>query len=68
MPDEHAPDVGGAFGRVPVMATVDGVTWATSVWKDAGHGWLLAVPERVRRGKVDGDTVRVMVEVDHSRL
>jgi hypothetical protein len=68
VPDEHAPDFAGAFGRVPVTATVDGTTWATSVWRDTSHGWLLAVPKKVRRGKDDGDKVTVSVEVDPTRI
>jgi hypothetical protein len=68
IPDEHAPDFAGAFGRVPVVATVDEMTWSTSVWRDTSAGWLLAVPKRVRRGKGDGDSVLVSIEVDDTRL
>lgn len=68
MPAEHAPERAGAFGRVPVTATVDGTRWATSVWRDKEAGWLLAVPKRIRAGKDHGDVVRVEVEVDPSRL
>ena len=68
VPDEAAPDFAGAFGRVPVVADVDGVRWETSVWRDTNAGWLLPVPKRVRRGKGDGDVVRVQIEVDESRL
>lgn len=68
VPDEHAPGRAGAFGRVPVTATVDGHSWPTSVWRDRTHGWLLAVPAKVRRGKDDGDTVSVQIELDHRRL
>ncbi len=68
LPESHAPEVAGPFGRVPVTATVDGRTWATSVWRDRQSGWLLPVPARVRRGKDDGDTVTVDVEVDTTRL
>lgn len=59
VPEEHAPDTAGAFGRSPVTATVDGRSWETSVWWDRRQGWLLGVPRRVRGGKDDGDTVRV---------
>ncbi|GIF03978.1 DUF1905 domain-containing protein [Actinoplanes siamensis] len=68
IPDEHAPDSAGPFGRVPVIATVDGKTWATSVWRDSREGWLLAVPQRIRAAKDHGDVVRVEIEVDPSRL
>jgi hypothetical protein len=67
VPEEHAPPAAGAFGRAPVVATVDGVTWATSVWRDRRAGWLLPVPARVRRGKDDGDAVVVAVEIDAGR-
>jgi hypothetical protein len=68
VPDEHAPEAAGPFGRVPVVATVDGLTWATSVWRDKKAGWLLPVPAKVRRGKDDGDVVVVEIGVDPSRL
>lgn len=68
VPAEHAPAAAGAFGRVPVTATVDGMTWSTSVWRDRQQGWLLAVPARVRRGKDDGETVVVAIAVDATRL
>ena len=68
VPDEHAPDSAGPFGRVPVIATVDGRTWPTSVWRDRRSGWLLPVPARIRGRRDDGDVVTVEVEVDHSRL
>jgi hypothetical protein len=53
---------------VPVVATVDDVTWETSVWRDKNAGWMLAVPKKVRRGKGDGDVVTVAIEVDDSRV
>jgi hypothetical protein len=68
VPDEHAPEAAGPFGRVPVVATVDGRTWATSVWRDKNAGWLLPVPKKVRGQKDDGDVVLVEVDVDPSRL
>ena len=68
VPDEHAPDQAGAFGRVPVVATVDGTTWATSAWRGKDGRWLLPVPAKVRRGKDDGDVVTVDLVVDGSRM
>ena len=65
---DAAPDFVGAFGRVPVIAEVDGVRWETSVWRDKSAGWMLPVPKKVRRGKADGDPVSVSIEVDASRL
>ena len=68
VPEQHAPETAGPFGRVPVVATVDGVRWTTSVWRDRRSGWLLPIPARVRRGKDDGDVVEVDLEVDAGRL
>lgn len=62
VPGALAPDRSGPWGRVPVQATVDGVTWETSVWKEASGRVLLAVPARVRRGKGHDDEVEVTVE------
>ncbi len=49
------------WGRTPVRATVDGVTWATSVWRGRNGEALLAVPKHVRRGKGHADRVRVVI-------
>jgi len=68
VPEEKAPDFAGAFGRVPVVATVDGIAWSTSVWRDKTAGWLLAVPRKIRRDKADGDVVTVSIEVDVTRM
>jgi len=68
VPPVHAPDFAGAFGRVPVIATVDGATWRTSVWREKDGRWTLPVPKKVRRRKSDGDTVSACVEVDTARL
>lgn len=59
IPLEHAPPASEPWGRVPVTATVDGITWETSVWHDKRRGPLLAVPKRVRGNKDDGDSVVV---------
>ena len=68
VPKDYAPPAAGPFGRVPVIATVDGKRWPTSVWRDSHGGWLLAVPARVRRRKNQGDRVAVDIEIDGSRL
>lgn len=59
VPERYAPPVTHGWGRTPVTATVDGVTWATSVWRGKDGRTLLAVPKRVRGRKGDGDRVRV---------
>ena len=59
VPEKHAPLATHAWGRTPVLATVDGQEWKTSVWREKNGRTLLAVPKRVRGGKGDGDTVEV---------
>jgi len=62
VPATHAPPATHAWGRTPVVATVDGKTWDTSVWRDRKHGTLLPVPAKVRGEKGDGDTVLVELQ------
>jgi hypothetical protein len=60
VPKRHAPPVTRPWGRAPVRATVDGVEWDTSVWRDSKNDRsLLAVPKHARGGKGHGDRVRV---------
>lgn len=61
VPEAHAPPATHGWGRTPVVATVDGTTWKTSVWRDADHGTLLPVPKGVRGVKGDGDVVEVVL-------
>jgi hypothetical protein len=44
-----------------VVASVDGRSWKTSVWRDKGGRTLLAVPKKIRREKGDGDVVEVTI-------
>ena len=62
IPAKHAPPATHAWGRTPVLASVDGREWATSVWRDRTHGTLLPVPKRLLGGKRDGDVVAVRLE------
>ncbi|MEZ4457122.1 MAG: DUF1905 domain-containing protein [Gemmatimonadales bacterium] len=63
LPEALTPPVTHAWGRTPVRATVDGQTWDTSVWKDTRSGrTLLAVPARIRGGKVAGAPIDVSIE------
>jgi hypothetical protein len=59
VPVRLAPPVTASWGRTPVTATVDGTTWATSVWRGKDGRTLLAVPAKVRGQKGDGDRVTV---------
>ncbi len=62
IPERHAIPATHPWGRTPVVATVDGTRWATSVWRDKHHGTLLPVPAKIRGTKGDGDTVCVTLE------
>jgi hypothetical protein len=65
IPKPAAPPATRPWGRTPVHATVDGISWETSIWRDAkSDRSLLAVPARVRRAKGDGDTVTVEFTFD----
>ncbi|MEZ5292788.1 MAG: DUF1905 domain-containing protein [Vicinamibacterales bacterium] len=65
VPKEVAPPATRPWGRTPVRATVDGVPWTTSVWRDTKTDRsLLAVPARYRGGKGHGDAVTVTIEFD----
>jgi hypothetical protein len=64
VPIEHAPTVTVGWGRTPVHATVDGKSWATSVWREKSGRTLLAVPKRIRGAKDHMDTVEVRLEYD----
>jgi hypothetical protein len=68
IPDEHAPDDAGAWGRSAVTAVVDGHEWATSAWRDTRRGWLLPVPKRIRGDREAGDVVQVRITPDHARI
>jgi hypothetical protein len=62
VPKEHAPTVVLGWGRTPVLATVDGNSWETSVWREKSGRTLLAVPKKLRGEKDDGDPVSVRLE------
>ena len=64
VPEELAPRATHAWGRTPVRATVDGVTWDTSVWRERSGRTLLAVPKRLRGRKEAGDRVAVRIAFD----
>jgi hypothetical protein len=62
VPARHAPAARHAWGRAPVVATVDGHRWATSVWRERSGRTLLPVPKAARGAKGHGDRVRVRLE------
>jgi hypothetical protein len=59
-PEDAVAPVTRPWGRTPVSAVVDAVSWDTSVGRDTKtSSTLLAVPLRVRGSKRSGDTVTV---------
>ena len=62
VPPAQAPPATQAWGRTPVVATVDGYRWKTSVWRERSGRTLLPVPKAARGAKGDGDRVRVCLE------
>lgn len=65
VPEELGPSTVGAWGRVPVIATVNGATWKTSVWRERSGRTLLPVPKKIRAGRGDGDEVDVVLRYEH---
>ena len=63
--DEHVAAVGEGAKRFPVVATVSGYTWRTTVTRMHGE-FLLGLNRAVRReaGVDVGDTVEVKLELD----
>jgi hypothetical protein len=55
----------GGFGSVKVEATINGVTWRTSVFPQKSGGYILPVKAKVRRdaGISAGDTVTVRLDL-----
>ena len=62
VPAKHAPSRTLAWGRMPVVATVDGHTWKTSVWREKNGRVLLPVPKTVRGDKREGSTVQIILD------
>ena len=62
VPPEHAPTVTLGWGRTPVQATVEGISWETSVWREKSGRTLLAMPRRVRGTKDHADRIAVRLQ------
>ena len=59
VPKKLTPPITRAWARTPVEAVVDGVGWATSIWRAKTGAGFLPVPKRIRGDKGEGDRVRV---------
>ncbi len=65
IPKVVAPSTTRPWGRTPVTATVDLITWETSIWRDTkSNRSLLTVPKKYRGSKGDGDEVTVTFQFD----
>ena len=72
IPEEQAQEIRaesllrrGGFGSVRVEATIDDVTWRTSVFPQKSGGYLLPVKAEVRRRAniAEGDDVTLTLEL-----
>lgn len=69
LPEDIALPVTGAWGMTPVIASVDGKTWQTTIWKDSKRKKsFLPVPKKIRGRKGDGDKVEVELRMDRERI
>lgn len=69
LPTDIDPPVTGSWGMTPVIASVDGKTWSTTIWKDTKRQrTLLPVPKRIRGAKGDGDMVEIEFRLDRERI
>ena len=61
VPEAFAPPVTEGWGRTPVIASVDGREWKTSVWRERSGRTLLPMPKHVRGAKGHGESVHVQL-------
>lgn len=59
VPKKYAPSSTHGWGMAPVLASVDGHEWRTSVWREKSGRTLLPVPKAARGSKGAGDSVTV---------
>lgn len=57
-----------AFGRTPVIATVNNKTWSTSLWTEKDGKTMIAIPKKVRGGLLEGDEVEIYFKFDYDRF
>jgi len=56
------------FGRTPVMATLNGKEWQTSLWTEKSGETMIAVPKKVRGKLEEGDEVEIAFVFDYDRF
>ena len=61
-PQKLTPPVTRAWARTPIEATVDKISWSTSIWRTKAGLGFLPVPKRIRGTKEAGARVTVAFE------
>ncbi|WP_295418275.1 DUF1905 domain-containing protein [Sulfurovum sp.] len=56
------------FGRTPVIATLNGKEWKTSLWTERSGETMIAVPKKVRGKLEEGDEVEISFVYDYERF
>lgn len=65
IPKKLAPPITRAWARTPVRASIDGVEWATSIWRSKNGEGFLPVPKRIRGPKEEGAKVTIAFVYEH---
>lgn len=68
LPPEIEIQAVSAFGRTPVIATINSKVWSTSLWTDKEGKTMIAVPKGVRGSLVEGDVAEISFEFDYDRF
>ena len=56
------------FGRTPVIATINGRSWNTSLWTEKSGDTMIALPKKVRAKLEAGDEVEISFVYDYERF
>jgi len=68
LPDSIPIEAVSSFGRTPVIASVEGREWSTSLWTDKSGKTMIALPKKVRGYLMPGDTVEIIFRFDYDRF
>jgi hypothetical protein len=68
LPEDIKIEAVHAFGRTPVIATVNDKTWSTSIWTERSGKTMIAVPKKVRDNLSKGDEVEITFLFDYERF
>ncbi|HFU75347.1 MAG TPA: DUF1905 domain-containing protein [Arcobacter sp.] len=68
LPDDIQIEAVHAFGRTPVIATVNNKTLATSIWREKNGKTMIAIPKKVRGKLLEGDEVEIYFKFDYDRF